>query len=65
MNAVKVFFAGSVKLIIVSKPINRTGKKAANKLENILGNSLSGMVALEKMAKGLLVYFPGIIIISF
>ena len=52
-----VFFSVTVKLIIVSKPINKTGKKAAIKLAPILGDCSSEIAALEKIAKGLVVYF--------
>jgi hypothetical protein len=54
---VAVFFSVCVKLIIVSKPINKTGKKAAIKLAPILGDPSSEIVALEKIANGLVVYF--------
>ena len=54
---VAVFFSVTVKLIIVSKPINKTGKKAAIKLAPILGDPSSETAALEKIAKGLVVYF--------
>lgn len=54
---VAVFFSVSVKLIIVSNPINKTGKKAAIKLAPILGDCSSEIAALEKIANGLAVYF--------